>query len=146
MSTSKRLFLFGTTIILFALAFIFVCVFVFSQTPYLDSLKPTTTKTLSNEEQVAIAFNNAIVQSDTQPPQGEIFKPIDIQIEGEWAIIEATYVNNLATPTVGEGTVFIGRFTNENWEIAIPGTETYKTWLEVIPESLLSDELKQILR
>ena len=100
----------------------------------------------SSTQEVILAFNNTIIQANMQPPPGEIIRPMDVQVEGEWAVIEATYVNDLGTPTVGEGTVFIGRFINGQWEIAIPGTDKYESWLDLVPESLLSQELKQFLR
>lgn len=116
------------------------------QTPPNLANLPSSTNAPSNVDEVVVAFNNTVTQANMQPPEGEKFQPVDVQVEGDWAIIEATYVNNLGTPTVGEGAIFLGRNINGQWEVAIPGTETYKGWLDLVPESLLSNELKQFLR
>ena len=47
---------------------------------------------------------------------------------------------------VGEGAIYLAKRQGDDWEIAIPGTNLYKNWIEQIPESLVPEELKEFLR
>jgi hypothetical protein len=149
---SKKILLWITvslSVLLLAVAVIYLMFggqSITQQVPTGATTLPSSTNAPTNVEEIVVAFNNTITQANMQPLEGEKFQPVDVQVEGEWAIIEATYANNLGTPTVGEGAIFLGRHISGQWEVAIPGTETYKSWLDLVPESLLSDELKQFLR
>lgn len=85
------------------------------------------------------------MESIKQENGGE-YKPLSIEVSGSWAIIEATFVDRNGTPTVDEGTIYIAHLVNGEWTVAKPGTDLYLSWIDQIPDTLLSDELKNYIR
>jgi hypothetical protein len=101
----------------------------------------------SDEEQVRKVIER---ESSTQPlnlGRDEYLGIEQVDIEGEWAVVEvsARYkATDKAVPTGGG--VIIARRIKGEWIAAFKGTERYVEWLEEVPDALIPAEIKPLLR
>ncbi len=101
----------------------------------------------SDEEQIRRVIEH---ESSTQPlnlSRDEYLGIEQVDIEGEWAVVEisARYkATDKAVPTGGG--VIIARRVNGEWIAAFKGTERYVEWLQEVPGALILAEIEPLLR
>jgi hypothetical protein len=72
---------------------------------------------------------------------------IAVELEGEWATVEfgAVYLDTGEPVPAGPG-LMIFKKIDGRWQGAQSGTDAYKTWLDQIPDTLISPGTKDYLR
>jgi hypothetical protein len=101
----------------------------------------------SDKEKIRMVIEH---ESSTQPlnlGRDEYLSIEQVDIEGEWAVVEvsARYkATDKAVPTGGG--VIIARRINDEWIATFKGTERYVEWLEEVPDALIPAEIKPLLR
>lgn len=102
---------------------------------------------LSDRNQILVLLKERIAESGETLFSKKVTSIKDIKVEGEWAITETTLVyRTTGESAIGEGEVDIYRKIDGKWAMAIPGTDIYKKWLDVIPATLIPAETKPYLR
>lgn len=114
----------------------------------LPTPEPTTNQIFSEAQQaIIVVFEQEESNLTPALEPNEDWKILDIEIEKDWAFAEVTLVDkNTGELIVGEGTLFLFRKQNQQWSMATPGTDQYKEWLDEVPTSLVSEDLKKFLR
>jgi uncharacterized phage-like protein YoqJ len=109
---------------------------------------PTTNQLFDEDQQTIISvFEREKNNLSSLIEPNEDWEILDIEIEEDWAFAEVTLVDkNTGELIVGEGTLFLFRKQNQQWLMATKGTDQYKEWLDEVPTSLVSEDLKNFLR
>jgi hypothetical protein len=101
----------------------------------------------NDEEKITQLFNQKITNVSPPTAPNIEWKITDVEIEGEWAFIEATFVySETGEIAVGEGAIILFRKIDQQWTMAIMGTDTYKSWLDEVPSTLVPEDLKMFIR
>jgi hypothetical protein len=102
---------------------------------------------LSDEEAVRQEFERVMATEENKLLPNEMLVIQDLRFEDEWARAEVLVVDSqTGQNTVGEATIVIFRKVNSKWTMAKPGSDLEEEWLEMVPESLIPQDLKIWLR
>ena len=108
---------------------------------YLLVVRQTTTP--SDEEQIRKEFARTMSQFEAALAANEKHSIVGFNIQGDWAIVDTAVVDKETGEwSVGEGTIVLFRKLSGRWRAAVPGTNTYESWIDEIPESLLPEDQK----
>lgn len=102
---------------------------------------------LGSIDQILAIERGKVAQSERTSPPGKVVVIDEVKIDGDWAITEGHWIDQkTGEPWGGEGGIDIYRKVNGKWTTATSGTDTYKKWLDEIPGTLISREIKPFLR
>ena len=109
---------------------------------------PTATEAVSasDEEQIQTAVNSTVAERMSIPSDKE-FKISKINSGGEWATIDG-YIAYKATgtPVPTGGILVLAHKVSGFWSLAFKGTSGYNDWLDLIPPTLITPEIKPLLK
>lgn len=102
---------------------------------------------LGNIDQILAIERKNVAKSVASAPSGKTIVIDEVKIEGDWAITVGHWIDEkTGEPWGSEGGIDIYRKVNGKWTTTASGTDTYKEWVNEIPQSLISKEIKPFLR
>lgn len=102
---------------------------------------------LSDEEAIRKEFEKVMKPLEKELLPEERLVILNIDVEDNWATVEygGQYTDTGKAVPVGPGLIILKK-TYGSWKGALPGTQTYKTWLDEAPENVIPTDLKILLR
>jgi len=141
--STKRTKLDIPIIFLASVACIFAALVVIAGGAYFFANRQPT----NDQEAIVQEFVRVMAPVTKALPPDETLVIQVLNIEGTWATAETTVIDkNTGEYTLGEGTIIIFKKLGNHWQGERTGTDTYKEWLDQIPPSLISQDLKNWLR
>ena len=101
------------------------------------------------------AIHNLVLTSPRWDRYKTLSKPCEfyesivdkIDIDGDWATVQVFFMDPTTRQVVPtEPILILAHRTNSGWQIAHKGSELFKTWLDLIPSSVIPDDVKPFLR
>jgi hypothetical protein len=88
------------------------------------------------DEEAVVQAAEAVL-SGYRPPGIASWSVVSVQGAGEWAVVNIAPVTTAGGPVPGDGDILLARRESGTWQVALPTSETFGTWLALVPPDLL---------
>jgi hypothetical protein len=92
---------------------------------------------LASADEAAVVRAAESALKGYRPPGIEGWSIVSVQGAGEWAVVPIAPTTTGGGPVAGDGDILLAHREDRAWQVALPSSAAFRTWLPLVPEDLL---------